>query len=638
MSKAEIISLKENSKEVIKGDLNKKYLIVDAKTGKSFNKIFIKKNKKNLEIYSNENDTTPDLIIEDYQGEELLGVTEGGEEFAYIKESYDGTLLGENVTSLVLDSNGFGILDFALAGGLLTATGVGIAGSSRASSNNSDVGGEKIDNKTYALDLIKESAQKDTATLNVENYTQAGVEGITEENVNLMNETLNTIAVDGGKVDTLEEIQALADAINAVTDTANDIATSVTNEQFELLGITGVSDENLSAVLGNIESSDKSGVDTLAKIQALVDESLKSLEKIVESAENNETTTITLSDFTHIGVEGVTSDNLNSINDVLEQVAVDGVKVDSKEEIQAIVDSFNGILSLADASDNSSFVPTTQDYLNIGVTGIDSKAKELLLADVIDIKSQDDVDSVTKVQELSDAVKAVMDTANGLTPSVTKEQLELLGITGVSDENLDEIVKLLQESLSDGNELDSLSELQGIVKNVNEILIVIANEETQKALDATQEANDESETAQSSSDEAEKLADDSLATAQTAQDSITSADNATLKDAEDRASIAVDKANEYKTLAEALVKEAVAPASSALNVNPATFVILSPTVPLSVVRVAVGVVGGVLSTSIKVLIVSFKCSIALFLSTICTPLSKRVVTSVLLSNVVFCNS
>jgi len=41
-----------------------------------------------------------------------------------------------------------------LAGGLLTATGVGIAGSSRGSSNNSDVGGEKIDNKTYALDLI----------------------------------------------------------------------------------------------------------------------------------------------------------------------------------------------------------------------------------------------------------------------------------------------------------------------------------------------------------------------------------------------------------------------------------------------------------------------------------------------------
>ncbi|TQV62559.1 MAG: hypothetical protein FNT15_06440, partial [Sulfurovum sp.] len=101
MSKAEIISLKENSKEVIKGDLNKKYLIVDAKTGKSFNKIFIKKNKKNLEIYSNENDTTPDLIIEDYQGEELLGLNEGGEEFAYNKESYDGTLLGENVTSLV---------------------------------------------------------------------------------------------------------------------------------------------------------------------------------------------------------------------------------------------------------------------------------------------------------------------------------------------------------------------------------------------------------------------------------------------------------------------------------------------------------------------------------------------------------
>ncbi|MBD3795869.1 MAG: hypothetical protein IE881_08075, partial [Epsilonproteobacteria bacterium] len=117
-----------------------------------------------------------------------------------------------------------------------------------------------------------------------------------------------------------------------------------------------------------------------------------------------------------------------------------------------------------------------------------------------------------------DAVKAVMDTANGIATSVTNEQFELLGITGVSDENLDEIVKLLQESLLEGNELDSLSELQGIVKNVNEILIAIANEETQKALDATQEANDETTTAQISSDEAEKLADDSLATAKIAQE------------------------------------------------------------------------------------------------------------------------
>ena len=301
-------------------------------------------------------------------------------------------------------------------------------------------------------------------------YTRIGVTGVdSNEEQSLLGDVIDIkTATD---VDTISEIQSLADAAQAVMDAAAGNSGTPSKAQLESLGINGVTDDNLIALQNAIQSTvdDGSEVDTLSALQALITSTIAevtaALNTIQNAAENNNATNITPSesDYTNAGVSGVNAVNLAAINSALNTTAVDGLAVDTVGEVQALVNSYATLLNAADGSDDNDANPTQTDYARIGVTGVDTNEEQSLLGDVIDVKSAVDVDTISEVQALADAVQAVMDAASGNTATPSKAQLESLGITGVTDDNLIAVQNAIQGTANDGTDVDTLAELQALI-------------------------------------------------------------------------------------------------------------------------------------------------------------------------------
>jgi hypothetical protein len=90
-----------------------------------------------------------------------------------------------------------------------------------------------------------------------------------------------------------------------------------------------------------------------------------------------------------------------------------------------------------------------------------------LLGDALDITQTSDANTVAKLQVLADAVHAVMqtaalDTTAGATTLVTKAQLQLLGVTGVTDANLARVIDALVGTANDGSAVNTLATLQAV--------------------------------------------------------------------------------------------------------------------------------------------------------------------------------
>jgi hypothetical protein len=96
---------------------------------------------------------------------------------------------------------------------------------------------------------------------------------------------------------------------------------------------------------------------------------------------------------------------------------------------------------------------------------VDAGAETSLLGSVIDRNASSAVDTVAEMQALANAVQAVMDGANGTAGLPTKAQLELLGMTGVTDANLAAIQIAIADTVNDGSAVDSLAKLQAVVSS-----------------------------------------------------------------------------------------------------------------------------------------------------------------------------
>ena len=338
---------------------------------------------------------------------------------------------------------------------------------------------EEVQAIVDAYNAIKANADG-TANNNATNPTQAqyaaigvtGVDTATEE-------SLLGDAIDGkpfSAVDTVAEVQTLANAASAVMTGAAG-GTAPTKAQLEALGITGVTDANLSAIQAAIAATpdNGTGVDTLGELQAVANtgatnaaNAAAALSAIAAAAQANNATdaNVATSVFATAGVTGVDSTNVAAIQSALNSAAVVGTSADTLAEVQAIVDAYNAIKANADgAANNNATNPTAAQYAAIGVTGVDSNVKTSLLGDVVDAKPFSAVDTVSEVQALADAAAAVMTAAAGPTSgnAPTRAQLEALGITGVTDANLQYVQDSIARTADDGIGVDTLAELQAVV-------------------------------------------------------------------------------------------------------------------------------------------------------------------------------
>ena len=177
---------------------------------------------------------------------------------------------------------------------------------------------------------------------------------------------------------------------------------------------------------------------------------------------------------------GVTVDatRLASMNNALNDADVKASNVNSSTNIQNLVSSYNVILSAADgdAGNAGEASPKMANYTAIGIYGVDTAAKESLLSDSIDSKSNADVNTVAKIQALADSVKTVMDVA-ALTSSTDldfstyttlQNALANLGVSGMNDYNVGALWVAIRDSDNGGSGVNTLSKLQAMVNVAND--------------------------------------------------------------------------------------------------------------------------------------------------------------------------
>lgn len=285
-------------------------------------------------------------------------------------------------------------------------------------------------------------------------YNTIGVKGISDaakdsNALHLLNDAL--VGISRAKVDTVAEVQALADAAQHVMAAAggnNRQAAALSLNDFHVLGITGVTAANLATVQQAIRQvGTDSQVDTRAEIQGVVKASLSAnaLAVIADAAEHNTATanTVGLDIYTAAGVTGVNHLNLASINSALNSQAVMGAQADTTAEVQAIVDTYNAILTLTSGYGGVPVpTPTAAQFASIGVTGLSgtiSMGPVHLLNDALFGITPERADTVQEVQAIADAARHVMDAAGGTAEQaalLTLADFANLGITGVNADTL----------------------------------------------------------------------------------------------------------------------------------------------------------------------------------------------------------
>ena len=163
-------------------------------------------------------------------------------------------------------------------------------------------------------------------------------------------------------------------------------------------------------------------------------------------------------DYVNAGITGVSDFNLTSINDAMQTVDTDNQnQAQDQAQIQQLVGSYNSILNYA-ADSSTSSAPIADDYSNIGIVDVTQDADALsLLNDVITLGDNTDVDTVSKLQALMIAVTSVINQAQGKIDTLSKQQLELLGVEGATDNNL---LAIRQMIASDNQPMGKVENIQ----------------------------------------------------------------------------------------------------------------------------------------------------------------------------------
>jgi uncharacterized protein (TIGR02145 family) len=183
--------------------------------------------------------------------------------------------------------------------------------------------------------IVAYATDTDNPAPDIADYVAAGVTGVDAANLNAVNE--GVAAANATGVDTVTKIQAIASAGDAkvsamtkivayATDTDNPAPTVA---DYETAGVTGVDAANLNAVNVKVEATNADGVNTVAKIQAIV-----AMDKIRAYAVNNKKQAPDIKDYAAAGVTGVNAANLNAVN-----YGLGGEDVSTVAKIQTIVDN-----------------------------------------------------------------------------------------------------------------------------------------------------------------------------------------------------------------------------------------------------------------------------------------------------------
>ena len=323
----------------------------------------------------------------------------------------------------------------------------------------------QIDNKK-ALDKIYTFIKdNNSTTLSVDDYKNAGIDGVTSENIDKINEIikdidpLNTnnlkeiikdavIKIAQDKKESLKKIHAFIKGDSDIKPTIND---------YKNFGVDGVDESNLEKINNFIKNN--KNLDSIESIKKAIKEKLKELnkkqsftEKIKDIIENNGTEP-TLDDFKDIGIDGVNEDNIDKVNEIIKNI--DTTKIDNFDNLNEVINKGINSLETIDnfkKDDSNTTTPTIDDYKNIGIDNVDENNIKQINNAIKDnnfssIKEiQDIVDNINKTIDATNKIKDFANDNNNSSPTL-QDYIDAK-ISGVNEDNLDEVNKIINKNLN----------------------------------------------------------------------------------------------------------------------------------------------------------------------------------------------
>jgi hypothetical protein len=469
----------------IKAQADVVYLLVSENSQKSVPKIVTKRVGNHLHLVLDGNTKgQPQLIIEDYfaranqnsalatqsfEGELVLFTADNPAQMASVAKPNQvvvQTAKGAEATWWHSSGVQLGLI----AGGLYAVS------AARAQSNNGDSASNAQDG------ILSYAAGNTTVAPTVARYHDAGYLEVTSSNVGAMNSALQrTHAKDNATV------QKIIEAYLMLFDIANGNSPDTSAKDPELANY-----HTLGIVLLNLERSDNpnglklftsilkgrtSGeINTVTKLDNLA----IIADKVSSTAKGDtQLSPLTALELNSIGLSKVTDANLAAIRSALAASADDGSGVTSLEQLIAIEAAYVKVLAQANGTrgdtTESSKTPTASELQSLGVTlgkaGMTDDPQQAnalkLLNDVIDGLSNASVDTVSEISALTATVDKVMAVAKATTSAeaiavgLTVNELTALGLTGVTTDNLAEVVEAIRlTQSSDGSKINNAKQLQ----------------------------------------------------------------------------------------------------------------------------------------------------------------------------------
>ena len=203
----------------------------------------------------------------------------------------------------------------------------------------------KIQGLISIVDKIATLAAGGTVTpaLAETDFATIGITGVTASNLAIVNSYINSTADDGTGIDTLSEIQALANAVVKTTllsdgTLGNGTASNLTNTDITALGLAATINDTEELKLFNevLDKASASSVDTASKVAniASIVDNIATL-----AAGGTVTPALAETDFATIGITGVNASNLATVLSLIPATANDGTGIDTLSEIQRIFDT-----------------------------------------------------------------------------------------------------------------------------------------------------------------------------------------------------------------------------------------------------------------------------------------------------------
>jgi hypothetical protein len=301
--------------------------------------------------------------------------------------------------------------------------------------------------------------------------------------LSLLDSVIDRMTAD--KVDTPAEIMVLANLVAGVLDCAGGQGGTVpTRNDLERLGVTGLNDKNMPAVLAELQQVPLDGlsaINTLPGLQSLVSKANAAQDKIRDYAADSTRPAPTAQDYADMAVvlpnspKAVADSIVAATNQALASAPIGADQADTPHKVQAIVNSYARLLQLADGSINATAeaMPVAQDFINVGVDKVltdklENLPRLLLLNQLIDgAATTAAVDSPARLNALAIVANKLLDTAAqqtgdavAATNVLSAEDFSVLGISGMSQLENDAVISAFQSRAV--TDVDTVAEIRAV--------------------------------------------------------------------------------------------------------------------------------------------------------------------------------